>query len=150
MNDIMTSKGFRITAFVLGGLILYFIGFAAGMTVGVNKERHFKNRNEHFQGMFAPRPGMARDGMPFGQPPLMPAHGAFGKVISVAWPSIVISMPDESEQEVIACDATSIRTRRGTGAPDDIVVGSDVAVFGSPNHDGQIEAQLIRILVTAQ
>ncbi len=150
MNDIITSKGFRISALVLGGLILFFFGFAAGMSVGERKEQHFENRNANFEGMFVPRPQMMMRGpVPIGQPPLPPSHGVFGKIISVSWPSIVISAPDNTEQEVIATTSTQIRIGRAAGTQADMKPGVDAAVFGTPNAKGQIDAQLIRI-TTAQ
>jgi hypothetical protein len=148
MNDLLHTKSFRIAAFILGGLVIYFAGFAVGMNVGEHKERHFENRNANFEGMFVPRPEAGfRGPLPVGGAPLMPpAHGAFGKVISVAWPSVVISTPEETEQEVIASTSTRIRTERGTGTEKDIVAGAEIAVFGSPNANGQVEADLIRIM----
>jgi hypothetical protein len=150
MNDLIASRGFRIAVFVLGGLILLFAGFDAGVSVGERKERHFSNRNANFENIFVPRPQMMMRGpLPTVRPPLPPAHGVFGKVISVSWPSIVISAPDNTEQEVVATSSTQIRIGRAAGTQADIAPGVDAAVFGSPNAAGQIEAQLIRI-TTAQ
>jgi hypothetical protein len=148
MNDLLHSKGFRAAAFILGGLVIYFAGFAVGVNVGERKERHFENRNANFEGMFVPRPGAnLRGPLPIGGAPLMPpAHGAFGKVVSVVWPSVIISTPEETEQEVVASTSTRIRTDRGTGTEKDVAAGAEIAVFGSPNGKGQIEADLIRIM----
>ncbi len=146
MNDLLSSRTFRIGILSLGGFLLLLIGFAFGISVGERKERHFAERNQNFQGMFVPRPElMMRGALPIGQVPLSPAHGVFGKVLTVSWPSIVIEGPDQTEQEVVATQATQIRLGRGAANADQIRPGTVVAVFGIPNANGQIEAELIRL-----
>jgi hypothetical protein len=146
MNDLLSSRPFRIGLLSLGGFLLLLIGFAFGVSVGEQKEQHFAQRNQNFQGMFVPRPqGMMTGSMPIGRVPLPSAHGVFGRVLTVSWPSIVIEGVDQTEQEVIVTDATQIRAGRGGATVDQIKPGAMVAVFGIPNANGQIEAQLIRL-----
>jgi hypothetical protein len=129
-------------------MILLLGAFAGGVTVGERKARHFSNFSENYNHMFGPRHIGPGDRLPFGMPMLPEGHGVFGKVISVSGSNLVINGKDNVEQNVTVASSTAIRIGREDGTLADILPDTDVAVFGAPNDQGQIEARLIRIFDT--
>jgi len=73
-------------------------------------------------------------------------NGAFGKIIKIELPSIIIQGEKESEKSVLINDDTVIRRFREIIKKEDIKVGERSIVIGEPNASGQIEAKLIRLL----
>lgn len=147
MKELLASTMFKGILFALAAMILLCGVFSLGVRVGERKAQHFSRWSENYGRMFGSRGG---PGGGFLSPPLfgeMPdAHGAFGTVLSVNGSAIVIQGRDNLEQNVLATTTTVIRIGRGTGSFADIRPDIEVAVFGVPNEQGQIEARLIRLM----
>lgn len=134
MQPSSASKTLPAVLFALGGLILLSGSFALGVNIGERKSRHFDNWSRNYGRMMmnwrrdAPNP-----------------HGAFGKILSVSDSTLVIQDNNNVEQGVIMTSSTVIRIGRDHGSVTDLGPEINVAVFGRPNDQGQIEASLIRI-----
>lgn len=74
------------------------------------------------------------------------AHGAAGKIVSIALPNIVVAGPDNTEKTITTDTATLVRKFTSDGKPEDLMVGDFVVVLGNPADDGTIAAKLIRIV----
>ena len=76
----------------------------------------------------------------------MSAHGAFGEIIGVRLPEIVVKGPAESEKTVTLNGATVIRRFHSSATTTDLIPGETVIVIGEPDSQGGIRASLIRIV----
>lgn len=137
MSDLIASKNVQAVLVGLAAVILFVATFAAGVSVGEQKARHFSNWSKNYPDMFDSR------GNPRGP---RGTHGAFGKVLSVSGSEVVVQGRDGVEQNVLVTSSTEIRVGRERGAMDDVRPDDQAAVFGAPNDDGQIEARLIRLM----
>jgi hypothetical protein len=94
-----------------------------------------------------PREGFFGD---WRNPPPLPgdfieSHGTFGEIIKVNDSDFVIKGRDNIEKLIIIKEDTVIEKGKITIKKDELKVGNQVVIIGSPNEQGQIEAKLIRI-----
>lgn len=144
MQTFLSSIIVRRILLGIAVLIVFFGAFWLGMEVGERKAQHASRWSEQYGRMFNSPRGPGR--MPFGAPMFPPSHGVFGKVVSVSGNSVVVQGPDGVEQNVLVTTSTQIRNGRDQVKIDGISLNADVGVFGAPNHQGQIDARLIRVL----
>lgn len=145
IKQFVQSKTFKWVVGGIGVLIALLLVFKAGEFVGFRKAGFSYQWGEnYYRGMMGPREGM----MPRGFEPrdFMMGHGTFGSVISVSSSSLVIKGGNGAEQVVLIAPQTEIRRFRDTIAADNLTVGENVTVVGTPNAAGQIEARLIRVM----
>jgi len=138
---------------VLAGLAAIILIFGAGVFVGEMKARFSYRWAENYQRNFAgPRNGfLSGFPMPAGGD-FIESHGVFGQIIKIN-PStdtgqvsdLVIKGQNNMERIVMITSSTAIQKGRQTIKKDDLKVGDNVTVIGSPNDQGQIEAKLIRV-----
>ncbi len=138
---------------LIGALV--FVGviagaFGAGVMVGYHKARFSYAWGENYNRMFAgPRDGFMQgmmrdiDGRDF-----IDAHGVFGQIIKVEEHSLVLSGRDGLERIVTITPDTAIRLFRDSVPLANIHVNDTVVVVGTPDIDGHIQAQLIRLMPT--
>lgn len=145
IDEFINSKKFRIGLYVVGAIIILLISFQAGVWVGYKKAMFSYRWGENYHRNFGgPRGGIVRnlvDRESFENP-----HGAFGKIIKIELPSVVIQGENESEKSISINDDTVIRRLGETIKKEDMKVGERAVVVGEPNDKGQIEAKLIRLL----
>ena len=127
-------------------IVIFIFGF--GMFVGGIKARFSYRWAESYHENFAgPKGGF------FGNwqrmPPLpgdfMESHGTFGEIIKINNSDFVIKGQAEMEKIVLIKDDTVIEKGRTKITKNDLKIGDQVVVIGSPNEQGQIEAKLIRL-----
>lgn len=131
----------------LGGFIAVVLIFGAGMFVGGMKARFLYQWAENYHKNFAgPQGGFLGNWQ--GAPPLpgdfIGSHGTFGEIIKINDSDFVIKGAD-AEKIVIIRDDTILEKGKTAIKKDDLKVGDQVVVIGSPNEQGQIEAKLIRV-----
>ncbi len=130
---------------IFAGLAAIILIFGAGVFVGGMKARFSYRWAENYQKNFAgPRGGFmngfpARPGNDF-----IESHGVFGQIIKIN-SDLVINGQNNVERIVIISSSTTIQKARQTITKDDLKVGDNVTVIGSPDDQGQIEAKLIRV-----
>jgi len=76
------------------------------------------------------------------------AHAALGKILTMDDNKLTISGEDGFEQVIVINDKTIFRNEDQSASKDGLRVDARIAVFGSPNEKGQIDAKLIRIFET--
>ena len=137
----------------LAGFVIVVLIFGAGMFVGGMKARFSYRWAESYHKNFAgPKGGFFGDWQ--GSPPVpgdfIESHGTFGEIITINDSDFVINGRDGVEKIIIIKEDTAIKKGRITIKKDELKVGDQVVIIGSPNEQGQIEAKLIRTFRFAQ
>ncbi len=148
----MNHQFFKTRKFraIIGGLaliILLLVTFRAGMALGFRRAIFTMHWNDNYErNFFGRKPGMAG----FGRRELMNTHGTVGEIIKVDAQTLTVLEREGGEKAVIFSKETAVKKADETIAPSDLKAGDMVAVLGSPNEEGQIEAKLIRVLPEAR
>jgi len=138
------SKMFKILVFGIAGLIAVLLIFQAGMMVGFRKANFSYQWGENYHRNFAgPRGGFFQE---FIGKDLIDAHGVFGSIIKIDGSTLIIKGANDVEKIILLKDDSVIKRFQETVKSEDLKIGENIVVIGSPNDSGQIEAKLIRIL----
>lgn len=152
MSKIFNEKNLKIAVIILVGLLVGLLIFKLGMFVGSQRGLFACGWAEHYRpNFFGPRPGMPKRFFEeFNERNLMRAHGTFGKIIQINSQdkNIVVKNEQEPEKIVIVKDDTIIEMGRRKIKFEDLKENEFIAVIGSPNNEGQIEAKIIRVLLS--
>ncbi|MDO8676842.1 MAG: hypothetical protein Q7K16_04350 [Candidatus Azambacteria bacterium] len=162
LKNLVQSKNYKIVAISLAAMAVMFLTFVVGMHVGFRKamfsyqwgENYHKNFTGPRGGMFR---GMLRD---FGGKDFIDSHGASGQILKVdpstdstgslqagsGQAELIIKGQDGVEKIIVIKEDTSIARLRETIKISDLKINDSVAIIGSPNEQGQIEAKFIRVL----
>ncbi len=134
-------------AVIIGAMALLFFGFLGGQAFERIHIRHYMSWQDNYQRNFFGGRGFDEhfDRRGFVPPPLQ-AHELLGKILSVNDNQITVQDVSGMEQFVFITNSTVIRRDGSTASKNDLQIDTQIAVFGRPNGQGQIEAQLIRIL----
>jgi len=140
-KDVLKWVIIGIAGFVIVGLI-----FGAGMFVGGLKAKFSYRWAESYHKNFAgPREGFLGDWRSFPRGDFIEGHGAFGEIIQIDDSGLVVKGRGDVEKVIIATQDTTIQEGRETIKKEELKVGDQVVIIGSPNKEGQIEAKLIRV-----
>lgn len=142
-QTIATSRVFKKGLYALGVLIVAGLIFNAGMIVGFHKASFGRDWNENFSRNFGPRGPHMFEGMPENFPN---AHGAFGSIVSVTLPTVIVSDKDKIEKVIVISPETKIISMREEILASDLKPDMTIVVIGVPAANGQIAAKLIRVL----
>lgn len=141
MKNTLESKVVRTILWVLGGLIVLFLVFGLGLSLGYRRAGFEAGFSENYARNFPGGPG-GMAGMMGGA---MPIHGAVGTVIDITTSTISLQDDDGDEHFVLVASGTPVREGEQTFALADIKAGEGIAVIGAPNDQGQIVARFIRV-----
>lgn len=136
-----SKVAFRILVGV-GIVLVTFLIFSAGITVGFHKASFGRAWGENYERNF----GMMPNRQMFGRDNFPNASGAIGKIIKIELPNIIVQGKDNTEKVVLIKDDTKIQEMMSVVKTSDLAVDDYVVIIGSPNVQGQIEAKLIRIM----
>lgn len=151
IQDNKTQKQNNATSTVLKGLLVFIIliaVFGLGMFVGETKARFSYRWAESYHKNFAgPKGGFLDDWRQLSSFPgdFIESHGAFGEIIQINDSDFVIKGKGDLEKIIIIKEDTILENGRTAIKKDDLKVGDQIVIIGSPNEQGQIEAKLIRI-----
>lgn len=148
----MKSKGFKIAALSVAGVLVILVSFVSGVRVGSHRALFSCRWGENYERNFmGPRFPMDRRG-PLG--PMMNdfegrdfrnAHGLSGTIISVAADKLIIKDRDGKENTVAVTDRTIIKGQANDLKINDLKADDNVVVMGRPSDNGTIDADLIRV-----
>jgi len=137
----------------LAGFVVLILVFGAGMKVGALKARYSYSWAENYQRNFAgSRSGFLENfRRGFENRDFINAHGTFGSIIKIdpstssGQATLIIKGKDDVEKIVLVSEKTAITARRESLKVGDLKVDDQVVIIGTPNEQGQIEANLIRL-----
>jgi hypothetical protein len=145
MSNFLESKKVRAVLWILGGLIILFMAFGWGVSVGYQRAGFAAGFDKNYYRIFFgdPRIGPA--------PAPMPAaiHGVVGTVIDLSTSTISVKDQEGNEQSVAVSSGTDIRDGDGDVQITSLAVNDMIAVIGEPNNMGQIDARFIRVLAAS-
>lgn len=143
-NKIFRTKTFRVICWLIAGLIVFLLGFKAGLAIGFRKANFsFQWGDNYHKNFGGPKGGFLRniEGKDF-----IESNGVFGQIIKTASSTLVIKDRGEVEKIVLINDSTSIRRGHDTLQFDALKTDDNVVIIGESNEAGQIEAKLIRVM----
>ncbi len=126
----------------VGSIIILFIVFSLGMSVGFHKASFGRAWGDNYEknfGMIPGHPGFGKDNFPN-------SHGAIGKIIKIELPTIIIQDKNNTEKIILLREDTKIQKMMQIIKTNELAINEFAVIIGSPNDQGQIEAKLIRII----
>lgn len=126
---------------VLWIVLIVIVGagaFFGGMKYQQSQQPAFREFGGNFTG------GSGQGGVRTGTRLRAGGGQVFGEILSQDENSITVQLSDGSSKIVILSDKTSIN-KATSGSKLDLTKGVKVGVFGSPNADGSVTAQMIQI-----
>ncbi len=132
----------------LAGFVVVVLIFGVGMFVGGIKAKFSYRWAESYHKNFAGPAGgffgdWRRPSFPAGD--FLESHGAFGEIIQIGDTDLVVKGRGDVEKVIITTKDTAIQKGRETIKKEELKVGDQIVIIGSPNEEGQIEAKLIRV-----
>ncbi len=113
----------------IGMLLVSIIIFQAGMLVGTRKSAFMHEQAQR---------------LPLNRQ-LPAAHGTAGPIIGISLPRIIVADQDRTEKTIFVRPDTLIRSDQKELLPEDLQVGNFIVVIGTPDPEGTILANLIRV-----
>lgn len=141
-NNFFGNKMAIVTIASLGGLILLVGTFAAGLNIGRREARFSESWGRYYPQNF----GYVMPPPESGRMMMFNAHGVFGTILSIDKNTLTIKGTDNTEKTVLISSGTTIRQNTQDLKTMDLKVNQQIVVIGTPNEQGQINAELIRIL----
>jgi hypothetical protein len=126
----------------IGIVVIAFLIFYAGVTVGLSKASFGKAWGENYERNF----GFGPDRPLLGANDFPNANGAIGKIIKIELPTIIVQDKDNTEKVILIKSDTKIEEMRQAVTANDLKINDFIVVIGSPNNQGQIEAKFIRVM----
>jgi hypothetical protein len=143
-NKLFQSLWFKIVLGIIFALILFFLGFKAGMLVGFRKADFSYKWGENYHRNFGgPQKGLWGN---LNGDDFMSANGTFGQILKISDNILTIKDRSNTEKSILVDDKTAIREFNQDLKISDLKVDANIVVIGEPNEQGQINAKLIRVL----
>ncbi len=142
-KDVLKKIIIGLAIFVVVVLI-----FGAGLFVGGMKARFSYRWAENYHRNFGgPQAGFFGDWRKFPTPPgdFIESRGTFGEIIKINDADFVVKGRGDVEKVVLVTGKTIIEEGRKMVKINELKIGDNVVIIGSPNEQGQIEAKLIRV-----
>lgn len=161
MNDIKTfvkTKTFKTILWIVGGLLIILISFAAGIRVGLHKARYSYQWGANYERNFIGGPrGMMNGGQRgfnggpegmmngFQGKDFRNGHGVAGIIASISDNNIIIKDNSGKENTVAVSDKTIIKNGNQDIKITDLKNDENIVVMGNPGDKGVVNADLIRV-----
>lgn len=147
-QEFLQSKKFKCILAVIAGLIILLLVFQLGVFVGLRKARFSYQWGDNYHRVFGgPRGGFMRD---FQGRDFISGHGTAGTIAKIDGNTIVIKGRDGVEKSIVTTDKTTIKNGGADIKVSDLKVDESVVVIGSPNADGSINAEIVRVFDPGQ
>jgi len=145
-NNFLESKLFKAVILSVAGLIVLAFVFSLGVFVGTKKaDFSFRWADEYHRNFGGPQGGFFGDFMGAGNE-FTNANGVFGQIIKIDSASLTVKDKDNSEKIVLVGNKTSIIYQKKNIKLPDLKTGEIIVVIGEPNSNGQIQAELVRVI----
>ncbi len=147
-ENFLQSKLFKGIVLGIAGLVILVFVFGLGVYVGMEKaDFSFRWAEEYHQNFGGPQGGIF--GNFFGsEKEFANSNGSYGQIIKIDGNILTVkdNDGDNTEKTILVGDKTIIILQRKNIKLSDLKIGENIVVIGSPNNDGQIQAELIRVM----
>ena len=147
-KDIFESKLFRTIILSIAGLIILATVFGLGVSVGIKKaEFSFKWADQYHRNFGGPQGGIFGEFMGTGKE-FSNSNGSYGQIIKIDNNILTVkdNDGDSTEKNILVSDKTIIIFQRKNIKLSDLKLGTNITVIGEPDNNGQIQAELIRVM----
>lgn len=142
----MESKIFGIVILSITGLIVLCFVFGLGVSVGTRRADFSYKWAEQYHNNFAGPVQGFFESILDPQTEFIDSSGVIGQVIKIDGATLTIKGSDNVEKIIIAGKETLIMCQRQKLKLSELKSGDSVVIVGEPNNNGQVEADLIRIM----
>lgn len=145
MSENNNNKIFGIIILSVAGLVILCLVFGLGVYVGTKKADFSFRWAQAYHTNFGGPQGGFLGGM-MGPQEFTEGNGVFGQIIKIDGQTLTIKGKDNVEKSVLISDKTTIIYQRKNIKVADLKINTSVVVIGDPNNNGQIQAELIRVI----
>ena len=147
-NNFFESKTFGIILLSVAGVVVLVFVFGLGVFVGSKRaDFSFKWAEAYHQNFGGPTGGFLGD--PKAQE-FTSANGVFGQIIKIDNQTLTINGKDNVEKVILIDSKTTIRFQKQNEKLSELKTGENIVVVGDPTSNGEIQAELIRIMPPMQ
>jgi len=126
------------------GIIIFVFIFGLGVFVGTKRaDFSFRWAEEYHKNFGGPQNGFFGNMM---GNEFTDANGVFGQVIKIEGQILTIKGRDNVEKNILVTDETTIVYQKKNIKLSEVKIDESVIVIGDPDNNGQIQAELIRVL----
>jgi len=149
LNNFLQSKTFRMVFLCIAFFIMFILVFKFGVMVGTQKaEFSFMWAEAYHKNFSGPETGFFGNlvAEKFTNP-----NGCFGRIMQImifskSYTNLVVEDAGGIEKVIIVSDQTVIRKQSKNISASGLQVNDDIVTIGSPNPDGTMNAELIRVM----
>jgi len=143
-NNFFESNLFKGIVLGVAGLLMVIFIFGVGVMVGLRRaDFSFKWADAYHENFAGPRGGFFTDAI---DREFINANGVFGKIMKIDGQTLYLEAGDGTERVVLTDNQTTVRCHMEDENISALKVGDNIIVIGEPLDNGQIKAQLIRIM----
>ena len=148
IDNFFQSKTFKWI--IIGTACIILLGFVFNLGVFVGAKRadfSFRWAEEYHRNFGGPQGGFFGNFMGSDRE-FANANGSFGQIIKIDNNILTVkdNDGDNTEKTILVGDKTIIILQRKNIKLSDLKIGDNIVVVGEPNNDGQIQAELIRVM----
>jgi hypothetical protein len=144
MENKTTLNILKVVIVSLLGFAFVMFVFAVGIWVGQKKaEFSFRWAEMYHRNFAGPAAGIFGN---FSNQDIVSGHGIFGQVIKIDGNDIMVRAQNNREETVVISNKTTIVNGTKKITVLDIKLRDSIVIIGSPDSQGQIQAEFIRIL----
>ncbi len=144
MKNFFESKTFGIILIIIAGLAIIIFIFKLGFFIGTKRADFSFRWAESYHRNFGGPSGGFLGNMIYDD--FTSANGVFGQIIKIEDGKITVKDRDNTEKIISITDETVIVSQKNNLTLSDLRVGDSVVIVGEPADNGQIDAELIRVM----
>lgn len=137
---------------IIVGLLIFVIillTLGIGIKIGTEKAKFSCHWAENYQVNFGgPKMGFVGNWRALPMDQFIEGHGSVGEIIKINTDEFVVKDRNSTEKVILVDGNTTINRLRENIKINDLKLGDFVTIIGNPNDSGQIEAKLIRVMVS--
>jgi hypothetical protein len=147
-SNVFESRLFKIIILTIAGAIILVFVFGLGVFVGTKRaDFSFKWAEEYHRNFGGPQGGFLGNFTGVDKE-FSNANGSFGQIIKIdqATGTLTIKDANNVEKNILVNSKTTIIYQRKNLKISDLKVDDHIVVIGDPTNNGQIQAELIRVM----
>lgn len=133
----LQSKKFKYIIGSIVVLVVLLLTFQAGVMFGYHRARFHNRWDDHYGQNFIGE---------FNNRNFMKSNGAFGDILKIENSTITVKGRNEAEKNILVDKNTQFESGDTNIKLENLKVGDQILVIGSPNEAGQVQAKIVRLI----